>query len=229
LIFNKDISRINYDFFRAFLHSLNTSVIHLIEAENDLLTKNPNNEPLTFKIVVDHICRMLYTLIDKIFIRKLPGQASKNFIDPRSRYVGRNIALRVLELFIFSDLNVSDDVWPDYIISMNKEALTADLKHYQIQIPEKHFYQYEDIARFVVTFNFLSSSEQLLFEEWLITGLVIPMNEFIKKIRDLIKDSEGRAEPYEVIREYFITNNKEIKHNEDLDFVCRQLSVIWDE
>ena len=227
LIFNKDISRINYEFFRAFLHSLNTGIIQLIERENELLADNPNNEPMTFNIVVDHICRMLYTLIDKIFIRKLPGQASKNFIDPRSRYIGRNIALRVLELFIFGDLNVSDDVWPDYIISMKKDSLAEDLKNYQIEIPEKFFYQYEDIARFVVTFNFLSSTDQLQFEEWLISGLIIPMNDFIIKIRRLIEDRDG-LEPFEVIREYFIENNKEIENIEDLEFICRQLSVIWE-
>ncbi|MHA1509638.1 MAG: hypothetical protein ACTSO6_13150, partial [Promethearchaeota archaeon] len=128
-IFTKEISHLNYDFFKSFLLSLNSSISRLIEIENKNLEEDPNNELLNFKIVVDHICRMLYTLIDKIFLRKLPSQASKNFIDPRSRYVGKNIALRVLELFIFSDLNVSDDVWPDYIISMNKDALLKDLEN----------------------------------------------------------------------------------------------------
>jgi uncharacterized protein YfkK (UPF0435 family) len=227
IIFNKDISQVNYDFFRAFLHSLNTSIRNLIDKENKILEESPNNEPLTFKVVVDHICRMLYTLIDKIFIRKLPGQASKNFIDPRSRYVGRNIALRVLELFIFSDLNVSDDVWPDYIISMNKDALSRDLEKYHVKIPENLFYKYEDIARFVVTFNFLSS-KQLVFEEWLIDGLIIPINNFILKIRSLIEGKDKNTEVYEVIREYLIGNVKEIEDLQELEFICRQISNIWE-
>jgi hypothetical protein len=228
IIFNNDISRINYDFFRAFLTSLNTSIRRLIESENKILEENPNNEPMSFKVVVDHICRMLYTLIDKIFIRKLPGQASKNFIDPRSRYIGRNIALRVLELFIFSDLNVSDDVWPDYIISMNKGVLLKDLENYHIKIPEKHFYQYEDIARFVVTFNFLSSTNQLMFEEWLINGIIIPINNFMLKIRSLIEESSKKSEFHEILRDYFIENEKEIENLEDLEFICRQLSIFWE-
>ncbi|NVM18039.1 MAG: hypothetical protein HWN80_10000 [Candidatus Lokiarchaeota archaeon] len=227
IIFNKDLSQINYDFFRAFLHSINTSIKRLIESENKILEENPINEPLTFKVVVDHICRMLYVLIDKIFIRKLPGQASKNFIDPRSRYIGRNIALRVLELFIFSDLNVSDDVWPDVIISLNKDTLLKDLDNYNIQIPEKHFYQYEDFDRFLITFNFLSSNN-LIFEEWLISGLIIPINNFILKIRGLIKECGKKSEPYEVLRDYLIENTNDMENIQDLEFICRQISVIWE-
>ncbi|NVM46146.1 MAG: hypothetical protein HWN79_14615 [Candidatus Lokiarchaeota archaeon] len=228
IIFNKDISQINYDFFRAFLNSINTSIKRLIDTENKILEENPINEPLTFKLVVDHICRMLYVLIDKIFIRKLPGQASKNFIDPRSRYVGRNIALRVLELFMFSDFNVSDDVWPDVIISLNKDTLLKDLKNYQIEIPEKHFYQYEDFDRFLITFNFLSS-KNLVFEEWLISGIIIPINNFILKIRNLIEESGKKSEAHEVLRQYFINKTKEIEDIQDLEFICRQISVIWED
>ncbi|MBY8989105.1 MAG: hypothetical protein KGD61_11675 [Candidatus Lokiarchaeota archaeon] len=228
IIFNKDISQFNYEFFRTFLYSINTSIRRLIDSENKILEEDPINEPMTFKIVVDHICRMLYTLIDKIFIRKLPGQASKNFIDPRSRYVGRNIALRVLELFIFSDLNVSDDVWPDYIISMNKDTLLKDLENYQIQIPEENFYQYEDIVRFVVTFNFLSSSDRIVFEEWLISGLIIPINNFILKIRSLIEEKGKNSQVYEVLRDFFIKNTKEIENLQDLEFTCKQISATFE-
>jgi hypothetical protein len=228
-IFNKEISQFNYDFFKAFLLSLNSSITRLIELENKTFEENPNNELLNFKIVVDHICRMLYTLIDKIFLRKLPSQASKNFIDPRSRYIGKNIALRVLELFIFSDLNVSDDVWPDYIISMNKDALQKELGNYQIEIPEKHFYRYEDIARFVITFNFQSSSDQIIFEEWLITGLITPIINFISKIRDLIKNDENKTEIYMILRNYFIGDDKDQENLQDIDFICQQLANFWDD
>ena len=227
-IFDKEISKLNYDFFKAFLLSLNSSILSLIETENKTLEEDPSNEILTFKIVVDHICRMLYTLIDKIFLRKLPSQASKNFIDPRSRYVGKNIALRVLELFIFSDLNVSDDVWPDYIISMNKDALLKDLENFEIEIPEKYFYRYEDIARFVVTFNFQSPKEQILFEEWLITGLITPIINFISKIRNLIKSDENNTDVYNILRNYFVDDGKDPENIEDIDYVCQQLAGFWE-
>ncbi len=227
-IFNKEIPKLNYDFFKAFLLSLNSSISRLISFENETLEENPSNEPLNFKIVVDHVCRMLYTLIDKIFLRRLPSQASKNFIDPRSRYVGKNIALRVLELFIFSDLNVSDDVWPDYIISMNKEALLKDLENLDIEIPEKYFYRYEDIARFVVTFNFQSPKEQILFEEWLITGLITPIINFISKIRDLIKNDENKTEISKILINYFVGDAKNQENFEDIEYVCQQLADFWE-
>ena len=228
-IFNKEISELNYDFFKAFLLSLNSSISRLIGIENKTLEEDPSNELLNFKIVVDHVCRMLYTLIDKIFLRRLPSQASKNFIDPRSRYVGKNIALRVLELFIFSDLNVSDDVWPDYIISMNKDALLKDLENFEVEIPEKYFYRYEDIARFVVTFNFQSPKEQILFEEWIITGLITPIINFISKIRNLIKNDENKTEIYKILRNYFIDDTENIENIQDVDYVCQQLADFWED
>ncbi len=228
-IFNKNISQINYDFLRTFLYSLNISITRLIAQENKILSEDPNNEPLTFKIVVDHICRMLYTLIDKIFIRKIPGQASKNFIDPRSRYVGRNIALRVLELFIFSDLNVSDDVWPDYIISMNKDALLKDLEDSDVVIPEKFFYRYKDIVRFVVTYNFQSSKNQLIFEEWLITEIIISLNNFILNISKSIKDLTNKTEIYEKLKEFFVKGKKDDEIIQDIEFVCQQLAMFWEK
>ena len=228
-IFNKNISQINYDFLRTFLHSLNISITRLIAQENKVLSEDPNNEPLTFKIVVDHICRMLYTLIDKIFIRKIPSQASKNFIDPRSRYVGRNIALRVLELFIFSDLNVSDDVWPDYIISMNKDALLKDLEDSDVVIPEKFFYRYKDIVRFVVTYNFQSSKNQLILEEWLITEIIISLNNFILNISKSIKDLTNKTEIYEKLKEFFVKGKKDDEIIQDIEFVCQQLAMFWEK
>ncbi len=227
-IFNKEISELNYDFFKAFLLSLNSSISRLIGLENKTLEEDPNNELLNFKIVVDHVCRMLYTLIDKIFLRRLPSQASKNFIDPRSRYVGKNIALRVLELFIFSDLNVSDDVWPDYIISMNKDVLLKDLENFEVEIPEKYFYRYEDIARFVVTFNFQSPKGQILFEEWLITGLITPIISFTSKIRNLIKNDENKTEICKILRNYFIDDDVHIENLQDIDYVCQQLADFWE-
>ena len=227
-IFNKEISELNYDFFKAFLLSLNSSISRLIEIENKTLEEDPSNELLNFKIVVDHICRMLYTLIDKIFLRKLPSQASKNFIDPRSRYVGKNIALRVLELFVFSDLNVSDDVWPDYIISMNKDALLKDLENFKVNIPQKYFYRYEDIARFVITFNFQSPKGQILFEEWLITGLITPIINFISEIRVLIKNDENKTEIYKILKNYIIGDAEHIENLQDIEYVCQQLAVFWE-
>ena len=142
--------------------------------------------------------------------------------------MGKNIALRVLELFIFSDLNVSDDVWPDYIISMNKDALLKDLED-KVVIPEKFFYKYDDIVRFVVTYNFQSSKDQILFEEWLITEIIIPLNNFILNIKKEIKDLTNKTEIYEKLKEFFVKGKKDDEIIQDIEFVCQQLAAFWEK
>ncbi|TFG17623.1 MAG: hypothetical protein EU531_02660 [Promethearchaeota archaeon] len=226
-IFGLELAQVNYDFFKTFLRSLNLDISMLIEKENKILSENPRNGPLTFNTIIDHICRMLYTLIDKIFIRKMPEQASTNFIDPRSRYVGKNIALRVLELFIFQDLNVSDDVWPDYLISLNKVSLRKELKPYDITIPDKYFYSFQDIIRFVITYNFQSDSDQELFEEWLINEIIIPLTTFIQTIRKLITKGANTEDVLRVIKHYFLSNGKIIELNDNLSFALNQLTPFF--
>ena len=228
-IFNDHLTSINYTFFKTFLHSLNSKLAKVIESENKIISEKFNDEPFTFKDIVDHVCRMLYTLIDQIFIRISPNQASKNFIDPRSRYIGKNIALRVLELFIFQDLNVSDDVWPDYVISMNKDELKGDMKSFGVEIPERHFYNVEDILRFIVTYNFQTYSDKILLEEFFVNQVISPLNEFILMIRKSIKDLKNKEDVFKSLNDFFLIDiSAEDKTViEELKFACNQLIPIW--
>ncbi len=228
-IFKRHVASINYDFFKTFLRSLNSKLTSIIEKENQVIAEDYGDEPFSFKNIVDHICRMLYVLIDKIFIRISPNQASKNFIDPRSRYIGKNIALRVLELFIFQDLNVSDDVWPDYVISMKKDELLKDLEPYKVDIPEKYFYNVEDIIRFVITYNFQTYSDKILLEEWLIKQIIIPLNDFYVVIKEKIKNPTDKAEINRVLENYFMKGEKfdDTETKEEVEFACSQLVPIW--
>ena len=227
-IFNLELAKVNYDFFKTFLHSLNLNLSVFIENENKILSENPKNGLISFKIIIDHICRMLYTLIDKIFIRKMPEQASSNFIDPRSRYIGKNIALRVLELFIFQDLNVSDDVWPDYLISLNKNSLRKELSPYNVTIPNKYFYSLRDIFRFVITYNFQSYSDQQLFEEWLINEIIIPLTRFIQNIRGSIDIGASKEDVTKVLKEYFTSESREIESDNTYLFAINQLASFFE-
>ena len=222
-IFHLELPQVNYNFFKTFLHSLNLNLSMFIEKENNILSEDPKNGPLTFNLIIDHICRMLYTLIDKIFIRKMPEQASSNFIDPRSRYIGKNIALRVLELFIFQDLNVSDDVWPDYLISLNKDSLRNELEPYKITIPDKYFYSFHDIVRFVITYNFKSYSDQQFFEEWLINEIIIPITNFIQTIRNSIMKGADKEEILSVLKDYFLSSNSKIESENSLNIALLQI------
>ncbi len=226
-LFKKNVSQLNYGFFRAFLKSLNSNFFDLMDRENKALCEDPNNTPFNFNIIADHICRILYVIIEKIFIQPTPDEASKNFIDPRSRYIGKNIALRVLELFVFQDVNYSDDVWPDYIISLNKEQLKKDLETYKIEIPDKHFYTMEDLTQIMITYNIQSLSDQIFFEEWLLYEIILPIHNFISMIKDSVNNLSNETEVYEKLIEFFLSNTEGKKNLQDFKFLCHQFARVW--
>jgi hypothetical protein len=228
-IFNKEVSLMNYRFFRSFLKSFNTKFLTLIEKENEILSENPKNEPYTFNVIVDHISRMLYVLIDKIFLTSSnPDDSSKNFIDPRGRYIGKNIALRVLELFIFQEFNYSDDIWPEILISINADRVKKDLKNI-VNIPDKYFYNDIDLTRFYTTYNLQSVDSALFFEEWLINEIILPLNKFILNIRKIIKEPSNKKEISEHLFDFFRKGIKaKDKHTlNDIKFVCERLAQFW--
>jgi len=228
-IFNKEVSHTNYQFFRSFLKSFNTKFFTLMDKENEILSENPKNEPYTFNIVVDHISRMLYVLIDKIFLNSSnPDDSSKNFIDPRGRYIGKNIALRVLELFIFQEFNYSDDIWPEILISLNASRVKKDLKGI-VNIPDKYFYNDKDLTRFNTTYNLQSFGPAIFFEEWLISEIILPLNDFILNIRKLVKDLSNKKEIYEQLVNFMLKDikTKDKKTLNDIKFVCERLAQFW--
>ncbi|MBA7676993.1 hypothetical protein ES703_85241 [subsurface metagenome] len=225
-LFNKNISEFNYGFFKTFLKSFNTDFSMILDKENTILSENPENTPFSFNKIVDHICRILYVLIDKIFLRSNPDDASPNFIDPRSRYIGKNIALRVLELFVFQDINYSDDVWPDYIISLNKEYLKEEMEKYNIMISDEHFYSDEELIQIMITYNIQSFSDQPFFEEWLIYEIIIPLNNFILDIKNSVR-SLNEIEVYEKLSEFFISDIEDEQIIKDFKFVCQQIAPFW--
>ncbi len=226
-IFKKKISQLNYGFFKTFLKSLNSNFSQNLTRENEILCEDPENTPFTFNVIVDHICRILYVLIDKIFMRSSPDIASKNFIDPRSRYIGKNIALRVLELFVFQDINYSDDVWPDYIISLNKDHIRNEIKNYKIEIPDKYFYSVEELMQIMITYNIQSFADQPYFEEWLIHEIIIPFNDLFQKIRNSVGDPTNKIEVYEKLSEYFLLNIEDEQVIKDFKFLCQQFAPFW--
>ena len=228
IIFGKGIAQLNYRFFRSFLKSFNKRLLDLIALENKILLDNPQNDPLTFDIIVEHISKMLYVLIEKIFIRAKPDLASKNFIDPRGRYIGKNIALRTLELFIFQELNYSDDIWDEILISLNKNEIRENLEKY-ISIPDKHFYSDNDITRLQAIYNHQSFSNASYFEEWIIYGIINPLNNFIMKVRNSIKNTSNEIEIYQKLSDIILENiePKEKETIQGLKSLCQQLAHFW--
>jgi len=225
-LFNKKISELNYGFFKTFLKSFNSDFSIKLDAENSILAENAETIPFSFDKVVDHMCRILYVLIDKIFLRSNPSEASPNFIDPRSRYIGKNIALRVLELFVFQDINYSDDVWPDYIISLNKNYLKKEMENYNVLISDENFYSDEELIQIMITYNIQSFSDQPYFEEWLINEIIIPLNKFFLHIKKSVR-SLNEIEVYEKLSEYFISDSKDEQIIKDFKFVCQKIAPFW--
>ena len=225
-IFKKGVSQINYRFFRAFLKSLNTKFSMIIEKENQELSEYEKRS-INFNVVLDHICRMLYTLIDKIFLKDSPSDASKNFIDPKGRYLGKNIALRILELFMFQEINYSDDIWPEYLVSLNKEKVQ---KLVNIEIPETFFYSDKDLTKILTIYNFQSFSNAQYLEEWLVNEILVPLNEFMLKITENIKNISDKTEIYNVLYD-FILKDVVVENDdklENLKYICQQLAQFWD-
>ncbi|MFW9821350.1 MAG: hypothetical protein ACFFE4_00350 [Candidatus Thorarchaeota archaeon] len=227
-IFNNAVSHLNYGFFKTFLKSFNSNFALKIKQENEALSDNPENEPFTFDIIVEHMCRILYVIIDKIFLRQNPDDASENFIDPRSRYIGKNIALRVLELFVFQDINYSDDIWPDFVISLNKEQIKEEIKErFNIIIPETKFYTDEELTQIMITYNIQSLSDQPYFEEWLITQIIIPLNNFILYIRNSVQDPSNKIEVYEQLSKFFLSGINDNETIKEIKFICQEIAPFW--
>ncbi len=229
IIFNKDVSQVNYKFFRSFLKSFNKRFSDLINIENEILSETKQNESeLTFNVVVDHLSRMLYVLIDKIFLKEKPEDASENFIDPRGRYIGKNIALRVLELFIFQEMNYSDDIWEEILISQYKEKIRRKLGD-KVNIPEEYFYNEKDLAKLQTIYNLQSFSKVSYFEEYLMNEIIIPMDNFITKVRDSVKNLSNEIEIYEKLSEIVLkdVNVADKETIQDLKLTCQQIAKFW--
>jgi hypothetical protein len=224
-IFNKTLSQLNYKFFIAFFKSLNFKFFNLINDKKKNLS-DEEKEDFDFNFVTENICRMLYVLIDEIFLRKTPEEASANFHDPRGRYIAKNIALRVLEMFIFQDINFSDDLWADYIISWNKEAVIDKMED-KVKNKEKYFYSVKDLTRFLITYNFQTFEEEVFLEEWLIEAIVIPLNEFILKIKNAVKDPSNTIQVYEELVDFLLDGIDDKKKVKEIKFACEKLSEFW--
>jgi len=226
-IFNKSINDLNSKFFRTFLNSFNIKLSLIIEKQNTILSENPKNKLLTFNLILDHICRILYVLIDKIFLRKNLEDASKNFIDPRGRYISKNIALRVLEILMFLEFNFSDDIWPEFLISLNKNKIIEDLSEYNIKIPEKYFYTDNQIIDLLSLFNYQPFNHEITLEEWLLKEIFKPLNDFIVNIRKKIRDPKNTIEIYEILSQELLEGEDDKDIIRELKYICQQFAPFW--
>jgi hypothetical protein len=227
-IFKKSVSMLNFEFFQTFFRSLNKKVHLIVEGEGKISPKT-SEKNLTFDFVIAHICRMLYVLIDTIFLYETLEEASKNFIDSRGRYITKNIALRTKELFIFQDMNFSDDLWPEVLLSVNKKKVSEILRENNISIQNKYFYNDEDLTHLLITYNFQYSSQGEILEEWLIDKIIFPCNSFLMSINESISGEANQAEIYEELYRFFSKGVEDETILRDIDIICSTLTSFWNE
>ncbi len=229
-IFGKEVSDFNQEFFSAFFNSLNEKFFQIIREKKDLLSEDfsDKNGDFDYSFVMNHICRMLYVLIDKLFLKESPHEASKNFIDPYGRYVGKNIALRVLELELFQDMNFSDDLWPDFLISWNNDKVKKKLRAFNIKASEEYFYSRDQLNRFFITYNFQLSPTKIYLEEWRIDELIEPMNNFIAKINSSLDTSDNQIEIYEKLCDFFTEGVRDEEKINEIKRICQTFASLWD-
>lgn len=227
-LFDESVSEINYEFFKSFFKSLNKKLSLILQEENKKLSEDPDEEEMSFDFIVHHICRMLYVLIDKIFLKDNLEDVSKNFIDPRGRYISKNIALRVLELSIFQDYNFSDDLWPDFLLSLNQEEISKKIKKFNIDLSSKYFYNQTEINRLMITYNFQTFSDEEFLEEWLLETLIIPLNNFIMEITNSVSKPINKSEIYDKLCEKVLVNTSELTNPEEMEDVCQKLATFWE-
>jgi len=222
---DKSITRMNETFFMCFLKSINEKFKSLIKKENDKLKKS--NNYISFDKVIDFICRSLYTLINSVFLRDSLDEASRNFIDPRSRYIPENIALRVLELDMFKELNLSDDIWDDYIISINKEKV-LDMFGKYIDIREDSFYSHWSLSMLDMIYNQELFQDEKYLEEFLITEIVGPLNKFIRKFNDAMAKSTNKNQIKKKFLEMITDGTEEKEKLKSLEVIIENLIENWD-
>ncbi len=194
-IFKQSIHHMNESFFTALLKSINTK-LNLLIRENlpDNLSFNQ-----FYNEMIHVMCTIMLNLVSKIFIRPHPEGAMGNFRDNLTRYTPKRIALRVLELRIFKDIPLADNNWQDYYLSRNKNTVKRNLSKYY-DIPDNYFFTEERLLKINMNYERGILEETPMLEEWLITNIMQPFNEFYsiihKHVRKKTDYDRTRAEIY---------------------------------
>lgn len=223
-LLNNRIAHLNETFFMTFLKSLNEKFLLLIEEENEKLKKSNNR--ISFEKVIDFICRSLYSLINRVFLRDNVQDVSKNFVDPRSRYIPENVATRVLELTIFKDLNLSDDIWPDYFLSRNKKEIKKLFKDF-LDIPEEVFYSNWSLSMIDMIYNQELFGNEKYLEEFLIDDMIKPLNKFFIKFEKAFESFDKKEDLLNHLTK-IIFKEKDKQKNKQIKKIFENIIDLWE-
>ena len=224
LIFRQSAFSINESFFESYSKELNSHFLDLITGEDVKL--RPLGEKLSFNLIIDLLCRFLFVLIKKIFLRKTPEEATENFPETRSRYSGPQIALNVLETELFREIPMSDAVWGNYLISLRSDLVKEKFaREYNITLPDSLFFDSSRINRMGMIYaNGLEEGTPPL-SEWLVNELLVPFAQFEKTAGGPFEI--GTEDSLSRFQKYFADNARDPEERGGLLEILDILHSMW--
>ncbi|MHA1896586.1 MAG: hypothetical protein ACTSU2_04240 [Promethearchaeota archaeon] len=192
---------LNEEFFKSLLYSVDYQFIRKIKSLNQKYSTD-----LNFNEFIDILVKLLYYLINQIFIRDNPSDASKNFNDTQGRYYPKQIVLRTLEILMFKEIQLPDNNWEYYNISNKQDKIINLFKDYLI-IPKDYFFSNRNLLYISILYQGRLATD-LLLEQWFVAKIIKPFFTLIHKITvnlsQHIKEDNITIAPD-------ITDNKELK------------------
>ncbi len=227
LIFHRSPFAINDNFFESFARELNSHFYGLITNENIQL--RDIGEKLTFNSVMDFLCRFIFEIIKRIFLRKTPDDAVNSFTDSRSRYSGPRIALNVLEAEIFRELPLSDSLWGTYLLSLRKDFVQQFFnKEFNVNPPDSLFFEGHRIMHMDMIYAKGLEEGTPPLSDWLVNGILVPFAQFENIVGATFNlKGEGAEESLTHLKEYFSDNARDPAERKAFLEILDTLQMLW--
>jgi hypothetical protein len=222
-MFNCTVFEANEAFFEAFLFSLNKRFLQMIE---DMRKKNAGFT-YNFSDIMWIMTVIMYNLVQKVFIAPNPKEAVEHFRDKLGRYTQEQLALRVLELRIFKDIPLSDNNWPDYYLSRNKNVVKKYFQPY-VEIPDHYFFSPERLLKINKIYDrgLLETTHYL--EEWLFKNIIKQFFAFQQHVLQKLPEDFTTVQLSTALEEYFSQGIIDERQREGITDFVESFVEEWD-
>jgi hypothetical protein len=221
-IFKKTVFEMNEGFIEAFLFSLNKKLQDLLEEK---ARHNPQFD-YSFKNIIHFIAIVLYNFVERVFIGETPEAVNQNFRDRLSRYTPDKIALRLLELKIFKDIPISDNIWQDYYLSRNKTFIKKIFQKYY-EIPDGYFFSPERLLKINMIYERKLLETTPPIEKWIIQSVIKPFYEFQDSIKKKLPQIYTRDDLTTALMAEFTKGVMDQNFMDQIEDIVDQIADIW--
>ncbi len=227
MIFHRSPASINEDFFESFARELNSQFYGQITGENIKL--RVIGEKLTFNMVIDLVCRFIFVIIKKLFLRNTPEDAIDSFSDARSRYTAPRIALNVLEAELFRELPLSDSLWGNYLLSLRKDVVKQYFeREFDLQIPDSLFFNNNRLVRMEMIYAKGLEEGTSPLSEWLVNGVLVPFAQFENIVGATFGvKHEGAGDSLARLQKYFADNARDPEERRAFLEILDTMQMMW--